>query len=145
MPDKIFSIGDLARAEGCKVQTIRHYEQVGLMPPPPRTLGNQRRYGPAQLARLGFIRHGRELGFSLPAIQEMLALSDDPNRTCEEVDAIARHQLADVEIRIRRLQGLRRELQRMVRDCEGGRVGDCRILEVLSDHSHRHCLSDGHD
>ena len=136
---------DLARAEGCKVQTIRHYEQVGLMPAPPRTLGNQRRYGPAQLARLGFIRHGRELGFSLPAIQEMLALSDDPDRTCEEVDAIARRQLADVEIRIRRLQGLRRELQRMVRDCEGGRVGDCRILEVLSDHSHRHCLSDRHD
>jgi len=145
MPGKNFSIGDLARAEGCKVQTIRHYEQVGLMPPPPRTAGNQRRYGPAHLARLGFIRHGRELGFSLPAIREMLALSDDPERPCEEVDAVARDQLADVEKRIGRLEGLRGELRRMIRDCEGGKVGDCRILEVLSDHSHRHCLADRHD
>lgn len=73
------SIGDLARRSGCKVQTIRYYEQIGLMPEPGRTSGNQRLYGEKQADRLAFIRHSRELGFPLEAIRELLELSDDPN------------------------------------------------------------------
>ena len=136
----MFGIGELARRTGCKVQTIRYYEHAGLMPEPGRTAGNQRRYGGRDAGRLAFIRHARELGFSLDAIRGLLALSDQPERSCAEADHIARRQLADVEGRISRLTALRSELQRMVEECGSGRVADCRVIEVLADHSK--CLGD---
>ncbi|MFQ5784943.1 MAG: helix-turn-helix domain-containing protein [Alphaproteobacteria bacterium] len=137
-----FTIGHMARETGCKVQTIRYYEQIGLMPQPYRTPGNQRRYGPGHVARLAFIRHGRELGFPLDAIRALLGLADDPDRSCEAADRMARVQLQAVESRIARLTALRTELERMIRQCRGGRVAECRVIEVLADHSK--CLSDDH-
>ncbi len=127
-----YSIGDLARETGCKVQTIRYYEQIGLMPEPGRTSGNQRRYDLRHVERLAFIRHARELGFPLEAIRELLGLADDPDRSCEAADRIARRQLEQVESRIGRLQTLKAELKRMIRQCLGGRVADCRVIEALA-------------
>lgn len=129
-----FSIGILSRRAGVKVPTIRYYEQVGLMPSPPRTDGQQRRYGDAEVARLNFIRHARELGFEVDAIRELLAMSAQPEESCAEVDRLARRHLAEVEQRITRLIALRTELQRMVTECGHGRVGECRVIQVLTDH-----------
>lgn len=138
-----FTIGQLSARTGCKVQTIRYYEQIGLMPAPVRTGGNQRRYGARHLERLAFIRHSRELGFSLEAIRELLDLADDPDRSCEAADGIARRQLHQVESRIARLQALKRELKRMIVQCRGGRIAECRVIEVLADHGL--CASDHAD
>lgn len=142
--DRPLSIGVLAEETGCKVPTIRYYEKIGLMPAPIRTGGNQRRYGPAHVARLGFIRHARELGFPLDRVREILALGDRPDRSCAEVDRIARDHLAAVEARIARLTALKDELQRMVTQCGTGKVADCRVIEVLADYTHDHCLHDDH-
>jgi Cu(I)-responsive transcriptional regulator len=139
------SIGELARRTGCKVPTIRYYESVGLMPPPIRSAGNQRLYDRAAIDRLGFIRHGRELGFSLTAIRELLALADNPDRSCADADRIAKLRLVEVEGRIARLDALRRELRRMIRQCRGDRIADCRVIEVLSAYDHEQCLSDHHE
>ena len=138
----MLTIGTLARRTGTKVQTIRYYEQIGLMPEPGRTAGGQRRYGDGELDRLAFIRHARQLGFTLDAIRELLDLSDHPEKSCQEADQIARRQLRQVEQRMARLEALRTELQRMVQECSGGNTSDCRVLEVLRDHSE--CLTD-HD
>ncbi len=124
------------------MQTIRYYEQIGLIPVAERSEGNQRFYRQRDLNRLNFIRHGRELGFSLEQIREILALSDDPGHSCSEVDAIARSHLSDVESKIRRLQGMKQELKRMIEQCAGDQVADCRIIEVLSDH--KLCLHEKH-
>jgi DNA-binding transcriptional MerR regulator len=129
-----FTIGQLAERTGCKVQTIRYYEQIGLMPEALRTEGNQRRFGHAHYERLAFVRHCRELGFPLSAIRKLLRLADDPKQSCEAVDRIARHQLQQVESRIARLQALRSELQRISRQCRGGRMADCRIIKALASH-----------
>lgn len=142
--DRPLSIGVLAEETGCKVPTIRYYEKIGLMPAPIRSAGNQRRYGPAHVARLGFIRHARELGFPLDCIREILALGDKPDRSCAEVDRIAREHLAAVEARIARLTALKEELQRMVAQCGTGKVADCRVIEVLADYTHDHCLHEDH-
>ncbi|WP_281981045.1 MerR family transcriptional regulator [Thalassorhabdomicrobium marinisediminis] len=138
----MLSIGTLAKRTGTKVPTIRYYEQIGLMPEPGRTEGGQRRYDAAALDRLAFIRHSRQLGFSLDAIRELLDLSDSPDRSCAQIDAVAQKQLSDVEARIARLEALRGELQRMIRDCNADRVSECRVLEVLRDHDE--CLA-SHD
>jgi DNA-binding transcriptional MerR regulator len=129
------TIGRVADAAGCKVQTVRYYEQIGLIPAPPRSSGNQRVYDSSAIHRLTFIRHARELGFPLQAIRDLISLSDNPDQSCEAADVIAKAQLDEVDLRIRRLGALRNELERMVEQCKGGQIADCRVLEVLSNHS----------
>ena len=127
-------IGEAARQSGVKVPTIRYYEQIGLLPAPPRSEGNRRHYGAADLQRLAFIRHARELGFEIEAIRALLTLQDDPNQPCATADAIAKARLAEVEQRIRSLVALKAELELMVEGCRHGRVAECRVIEVLADH-----------
>ncbi|WP_395015365.1 helix-turn-helix domain-containing protein [Dongia sp.] len=138
------SIGSLAAETGSSVQTIRYYEQIGLLPPAGRTEGNQRRYGRDHVARLAFVRHSRELGFPLEAIRELLSLSDTPERDCNAADEIARRQLKAVEDRIKRLRALRTELKRMIAECSGGKISECHVIEVLGDSSHGHCVAHRH-
>ncbi|MEE4377297.1 MAG: helix-turn-helix domain-containing protein [Candidatus Competibacteraceae bacterium] len=141
--EAVFSIGYLARETGCKVQTIRYYEQVGLMPEPARSTGNQRTYGPAQLHRLRFIRHARDLGFSQDEVRELLGLVDRPEQSCEAVTNITQRHLVEVENRIAQLNALRDEFQRMIAQCNGNRqIIDCRIIAALADH--HQCLSSQH-
>lgn len=137
-----FTIGHLAKQSGVKVQTVRYYEQVGLMPEPHRSEGNQRLYGPAHVDRLAFIRHARDLGFPLASVRELLHLSDSPQLPCDEADVIAGRHLQEVETKIARLEALRGELSRMVSQCAGGKVSDCRVIEILSDHGN--CLTTDH-
>ena len=136
------SIGELAERASCTVQIIRHYEKIGLLPETRRTSGNRRIYSEDQASRLVFIRHGRELGFSLDEIRQLLLFSDQPSQSCEQVDNIAREHLRGVQERLARLRSMERELKRMVHACGGGKVAECRIIEVLADHSN--CLSDRH-
>lgn len=128
-------IGKLSEATGVKVPTIRYYEQIGLLPEPGRSAGNQRLYGRPAQERLAFIRHARDLGFPLGAIRELLSLSDDPDRPCAAADDIARRQLRAVNARIDRLLALRAELERMVEHCARGTIADCRVIEVLGNHA----------
>ena len=136
------TIGRLAKATGCKVQTIRYYELIGLLPEPPRSEGNQRLYTASDVDRLTFVRHARQLGFTLEAIRDLLSLADNPVQSCAAADRIARAQLHDVEQCIARLLPLKEELERMIEQCKGGRISDCRVIGVLSDHSL--CLTDDH-
>lgn len=125
------SIGQLSRRTGVKVPTIRYYEQVGLLAAPVRTEGKQRRYGAGDIMRLNFIRHGRELGFEIDDLRELLALSAQPEKPCHNADKITARHLAAVDQRISQLTTLRGELARMLDDCRGGCVADCRVLESL--------------
>lgn len=127
-------IGEAARQSGVKVPTIRYYEEIGLLPPPPRSEGNRRHYKPADLHRLTFIRHARELGFEIEAIRALVTLQDDPNQPCGTADLIAKARLAEVEQRLRSLTALKAELEVMVEGCRHGRVATCRVIEVLADH-----------
>ncbi len=131
----MLSIGKLGQAARVKVPTIRYYEQIGLLPEPDRSAGNQRLYPQAALDRLAFIRHARDLGFPLDAIRDLLGLSDHPDQSCAAADAIARVQLDAVRDRITRLKALESELQRMLAQCASGTISDCRVIEVLGDHA----------
>lgn len=128
------SIGQLAEEAGLHVQTLRYYEREGLLVPSHRSPGGQRRYTEADRRRLHFIRHAREFGFSVDRIRELLDLASEEDRSCAEIDAIARRHREEVRRRIRLLRELESELDRMVSECAGGRVTDCRVLEVLGDH-----------
>ncbi|MFC5557057.1 MerR family transcriptional regulator [Methylobacterium iners] len=126
------SIGSLAAATGTKVETIRWYERVGLLPVPPRTEGNYRAYGEEHLRRLSFIRRSRDLGFTVEKVRELLTLADQRDRSCAEVDAIARAHLSEVEQKIADLTRLSRELRDVIGQCGCGSVAECNIIGALS-------------
>lgn len=126
------SIGSLAKATDTKVETIRYYERIGLLPAPARTGGNYRLYSGEHFQRLSFIRRARHLGFSIEQVRDLLGLSDQRDRPCEAVDAIAREHLTAVDRKVADLQALRRELESLISQCGCGTIADCRIIEALS-------------
>ena len=130
--ENTMSIGALAKATSTKVETVRWYEQVGLLPAPTRTSGNYRAYDAAHLGRLSFIRRARDLGFSLDQIRALLDIAGQQDRSCEAVDVIAREHLDEVDRKIADLQALRRELDALIGQCRQGRVAECRIIEALA-------------
>jgi Cu(I)-responsive transcriptional regulator len=126
-------IGELARLTGTKVETIRYYELIGLLPAPARTAGNYRAYGNEHRQRLAFVRRARDLGFSLDQVRELLGLADKRDQSCDAVDQIARAHRDTVDRKIAELRALRKELDRMIGQCRHGVVADCLIIEVLAD------------
>jgi Cu(I)-responsive transcriptional regulator len=125
-------IGELASATATKVETVRYYEKIGLLPPPARTSANYRAYSSEHLARLSFIRRARDLGFTLEAVRALLTLSDDKEQSCEAVDSVARLHLTEVDRKISDLKALRSELNRVLGSCNQGTVADCKIIETLA-------------
>lgn len=132
MENSTFRIGELARLTGTKVETIRYYEQTGLLPPPARTGGNYRAYARKHLERLSFIRRGRDLGFSLDEVRELLRLSDDQGQSCADVDRIARIHLIEVERKVADLTALGSKLRQLIDKCQHGTIAECRIIEALA-------------
>jgi DNA-binding transcriptional MerR regulator len=133
MTDHSVPIGIAATRSGVKAPTIRYYEQIGLLRKPLRTKSNRRNYRAADLRRLVFIRHARELGFEIEAIRALLSLQDKPDQSCMAADKIARARLEEVERRIDILIKLKAELERMIAECSRARVAECRVIEALTD------------
>jgi Cu(I)-responsive transcriptional regulator len=131
-PADTLRIGELAPRTDTKVETIRYYERIGLLPQPARTGGNYRAYAHHHLERLSFIRRGRDLGFSLDEVRELLRLSDDRDRSCAEVDRMVRAHLSDVERKLTDLTALRAELRQLIDQCQHSTIADCRIVEALA-------------
>lgn len=129
----MFSIGELSKRTGVKIPTIRYYEQMGLIDAPERSVGNQRRYTSQGLRRLSFIRHSRDLGFSIEDIRGLLELSQHPEKPCHDAHNIAVQHLKDVQSRIAKLRRLERELKRISK-CDAGHIADCAVIETLADH-----------
>jgi Cu(I)-responsive transcriptional regulator len=126
------TIGALAKATGTKVETIRYYEQIGLLPSPPRTAGNYRSYTASHVQRLSFIRRSRDLGFTIEQVRDLLQLADRKDRPCDSVDRIAREHLAKVEGKIADLTALGQELRDLIEECQHGTIAECRIIEALA-------------
>ena len=132
---KTYSIGQVSRRLGIKIPTIRYYEGKGLVPEPNRSEGMQRRYDDRDLERLAFVKHARQLGFSLSAISRLMSIGEGDAGNCDQIDEIARENLSEVQTKIRLLKSLENELQRIVSGCKTLNVGHCYVIESLQDHS----------
>ncbi|MGU3540215.1 Cu(I)-responsive transcriptional regulator [Methylobacterium sp. A54F] len=126
------TIGEAARATGVSAKMIRYYEETGLLPPATRTASGYRLYGEAELHALRFVRRARDLGFSVEAIGDLLALWRDRDRSSAQVKAIALDHVAGLEARIRALQGMVRTLTGLAEHCSGDARPDCPILDDLA-------------
>src|SRR5690348_13052914 len=128
------TIGQVATAADVNIQTIRYYERRGLFPTPRRTPAGYRQYADGAVARLRFIKHAQELGFSLQEIQELLGLRVRHGAACDAVERKTRHKIEVVMQRIRDLQRMKQTLERLAAACMARRpTADCPILDVLED------------
>ena len=125
--------GPLAARTGCNIETIRYYERVGLLPPPPRSAGGHRIYGRDLVKRLNFVRRSRDLGFTLEEIRELLRLVDGGTCTCGEVEQLAGDHVREIRRKIADLRRLQRVLETMAAQCSGDAVPDCPIIDALFD------------
>jgi len=124
-------IGQLAKRSGVPIDTVRHYERIGLLKPAARLASGYRRYGEAEQKRLRFIRRAKALGFTLDEVQDLLALS--AGRNVQSIRKAAAARLADVERRIEELSRVRDSLRQLIAACPGhGRAESCPILNALS-------------
>ena len=128
----LLTIGEAARRTGVSAKMIRWYEATGLLPPAARSESGYRHYGEADLHTLRFVRRARDLGFSVDAIADLLALWRDRARPSAGVKAIAREQIADLRRRITELEGMARTLERLAEACCGDERPDCPILDDLA-------------
>lgn len=123
--------GQLAKAAGVNLETIRYYENVGLMPPPPRTRGGHRTYDETHTKRLAFIRRARELGFVIDDVRALLALASPEHTSCAEVKEIAVAHLMQVRSKIADLARLERILANTVSRCTSDPTAHCPVLDML--------------
>lgn len=126
-------IGELAKMTGCEVVTIRYYEKEGLLKKPERTEGNYRIYEDDDITRLRFIRHCRQHGMSLSEIRALLAFNDNPNSSCDWINALIKQHIEDVEKQIDDLIHLKNHLENLYHKCDGGKKEGCGILKSLID------------
>lgn len=128
----MLTIGELSKATGANISTIRHYERVGLLSPPARSDGNQRRYSDDDRKRLAFIARSRDLGISLDAIRDMLQLASDPPVPENQADRIIEEQLAAIRTKIGRLRKLEGELTKLSSGTDNRYEGASRVINVLA-------------
>lgn len=124
------TIGKLSDQTGVNIETIRYYEKIGLMPPPPRKESGHRVYNDALAQRLRFIKRGRELGFSLESIRGLLGLEDE-KPSCARVYGIAAEHLTDIRKKIADLKKLERSLASVAQKCDQNETPDCAIINGL--------------
>jgi DNA-binding transcriptional MerR regulator len=128
----IYPIGTLSQLSGVNIETIRYYEKVRLLPAASRAGNGYRQYDDTSVERLAFIRRGRELGFTIDEIRELLALAHHPDQPCSNADRMTRSHLEDIEGKIRDLQRMRRALRQVV-DCHGQTAEHCQLLRALGE------------
>jgi Cd(II)/Pb(II)-responsive transcriptional regulator len=132
-------IGELAKAAGTQVDTIRYYERERLLPQAGRTEANYRVYDASHVQRLAFIRHCRCLDMTLDEIRVLLRYKDAPGTDCGEVDQLLDGHIGHVVERIRELKALEKELRALRASCAPGRAnGDCGILGGLEQAAREH-------
>jgi Cd(II)/Pb(II)-responsive transcriptional regulator len=124
-------IGELAEMTGTLAETIRFYEKEGLLPPPPRSEGNYRRYDDTHVLRLAFIRHCRCLDMSLDEIRVLLRLRDQPDDdSCGDANALLDEHIAHVGARLGELKELLGELKSLRALCAASSDA-CGVMEGL--------------
>lgn len=128
----LFNIGQAAKASGISAKMIRHYESVGLLPAASRTFSGYRQYSEKDIHMLHFIRHSRDLGFSIKQIEELVSLWHDPHRPSSKVKELANTHIDALNQKIQSLMSVKAELQKLVHCCHGDDRPECPILEQLA-------------
>jgi len=126
-----YTIGRLAAAAGVNVETIRYYQRRKIIPEPARPAGGTRRYSDSDAQRLRFIKRAQLMGFALAEIASLLDVR--ARRSCQKTRDLAASKIQHVDVQIRELRQLRRELARLVTECNSNvDEASCPIIDQLA-------------
>ena len=128
-----FNIGEAASRSGVSAKMVRHYESLGLLTKVDRTDAGYRQYGPNEVHTLRFIRHARELGFSMVEIAALLKLWQNRRRASADVKRIALSHVADLDRRMAEMATMKRTLEALADCCHGDARPECPILDELAE------------
>ena len=128
-----FNIGEAASRSGVSAKMVRHYESIGLLPEVDRTDAGYRQYGPNEVHTLRFIRHARELGFSMVEIAALLKLWQNRRRASADVKRIALSHVADLDRRMAEMATMKRTLEDLADCCHGDARPECPILDEMAE------------
>lgn len=124
--------GVVAQRAGVNSETVRYYEQRGLIPAPTRSEAGYRIYTEDYIERIQFIKRAQELGFSLKKIEELLQLRVDAGADMGEVKVLVEEKIDDVEEKIRDLKRMKKALSSLAASCCGqGSTSACPILDAM--------------
>lgn len=126
------NIGEASKLTGVSAKMIRHYEGLGLLPPPPRSESGYRRYGSDAINTLHFIRRARDLGFGMADIAQLLDLWRNRRRSSASVKKLALTHVAALQERIEALEAMKRTLSELAEQCHGDERACCPILDDLA-------------
>lgn len=130
-------IGELAKATGCEVETIRYYEREGLLAAPARSEAGYRQYAQRELEQLNFVRHCRSLDMPLADIKRLAGYATDSVAACEDVNALVDGHIDRVRAKLASLRALEAQLLRLRAQCASARQGDaCGIVASLQRAAH---------
>ena len=125
-------IGELGKATGVDVETIRYYEKAGLLAEPERLANGYRSYNNAHLERLAFIRHCRALDIPLADITRLVGFMQHPNDDCAGINSLIDQQISKVRARLASMQALENQLTILRARCDASHFGlECGILHEL--------------
>lgn len=134
MSEQTYSIGKVAKQSGFSIDTIRYYEQQGLLPKPKRKASGFRYYEDSIFTQLRFIQNAKSLGFTLKETEQLMQLS---SQHCGDVQAIkeqTRQHLASIDKKLQKLGKIQQALAGLVNACPGhGSVDGCPIIQALLD------------
>lgn len=127
--------GELARRTRVNIETIRYFENIGVLATPDRTEGGHRIYGEEHVRTLAFVRRARNLGFTPKEVRAILALGGPGKACCDEVREVAQHHLAMVRAKLADLTELERLLAGTVQECSGKADPDCAVVDLIEESS----------
>lgn len=128
----MMNIGEAASTSGVSAKMIRHYEALGLLPVARRTESGYRQYEQADVHTLRFIRHSRDLGFSLSEIAELVSLWQNRRRPSRQVKALAEAHIRELEQKAAEILAMKSALEHLVHCCHGDDRPECPILDGLA-------------
>ena len=129
------NIGKAAKLSNLTIKAVRYYANIGLVKPQQNITTGYRDYTDDEVAKLKFIGKARKFDFSIDECKELLSLYEDKNRTSKEVKKITLEKISQIDSKLRDLNGLKKELSFLAKNCHGDDRPNCPILEELSKNS----------
>lgn len=129
----MFTIGKLASQTSLSNDTLRYYEEEGLIEPAGKSRAGYRLYDEDSVRRIRFIKRAQLCGFTLSEIRELLALRVRDKACCGDVRARAIEKKLQIENKVHAMKAMSESLDQLISECaeETRPVGECTIISVL--------------
>ncbi len=126
-----YKISDVAELTALSADTLRYYEKIGLLKKVGRASSGVRLYSDQDLSRIRFIQRAKTMNFSLDEIAKLLQMRENPGGAKKSVRQLTQNKLVEVEVHLKILSTLQKELTLLINLCTGSKDG-CPIIDNIN-------------